>query len=696
MPGRRLMFAALSLVLALAGVSGMKGEEPEAASVGMPEVSPKFVLLDDKKPTKVTVTVTARIGKPKDVIPGKVELQQVDSKGNFIKTLGPMNDDGAGGDLKKGDGVYTIVYDQLELTKTDNPVYLRVSATYNGMKPAECGIEPVTGVPKVLSRAPTPEEIKTLLQDKNINNASAFLQRLNPADKSLKHDWIMITSSLSAQRADGKHPRLLLQNSDATAVFGVQQVVDKEGKEDIIEYIQWDSAKNRFRFHEIDTKNGKITPDDASCYACHSGPKDPPPTLRPWPYPRPNWDAYDNWGGALPFNRDRVYIGSVEQKAMERLLKKPSTDPVMAQLDLPEGMTRQCDGSVVTTPDPVQDEDPKTEIGNDAGIGTGKIDVDYTSLDADNKECTDPPVSLEFPDKAACTEMGVQQGGKYLTMHSLAKGLTKDEGRGVALFDNLTALNAARIAEELKNKLAEEANVVDLRPVALAIAGGGTDAPCIDDTNLKDFAPDAAIKAFNAFLGVKDFNALTVETLGLRHQLPQIKADQEAETILTMIGDNGDGVTRRGIVEQVALRSAYGPPSQTKPFNLDVDHTKFMIDREIYNVNPDDPDKVDINLKISLFRYFLEPSREPVRKWSLSISSINSGVDRAAKYDFADVFPVYLNKIKEVLNAQEFGNSKGGNKGLGQNKSCADLKADSSDWFNTAITNNPDYFKQKK
>ena len=34
---------------------------------------------------------------------------------------------------------------------------------------------------------------------------------------------------------------------------------------------------------------------------------------------RPNWDAYDSWAGMLPFNRDRIYQGSVEAAAFRKI-----------------------------------------------------------------------------------------------------------------------------------------------------------------------------------------------------------------------------------------------------------------------------------------------------------------------------------------------------------------------------------------
>ena len=77
---------------------------------------------------------------------------------------------------------------------------------------------------------------------------------------------------------------------------------------EIIEYLHFDETLKKFRFHLINMEisEGAIRRTPAA-QACHFG--------------RPNWDSYDSWGGMLPFNRDRIYEGSEEAKAFERLLK---------------------------------------------------------------------------------------------------------------------------------------------------------------------------------------------------------------------------------------------------------------------------------------------------------------------------------------------------------------------------------------
>jgi hypothetical protein len=51
-------------------------------------------------------------------------------------------------------------------------------------------------------------------------------------------------------------------------------------------------------------------------------------------------------------------------------------------------------------------------------------------------------------------------------------------------------------------------------------------------------------------------------------------------------------------------------------------------------------------------------------------------------YTFADVFTRdYIPKMKEMLGAVELSNSSGTDPAKGKDKSCAELAADSKDWF---------------
>lgn len=610
--------------------------------VGLPAATPSFIQVN----TETTVTVTSRIDDA-SLIRDSVLLQQVDATGRVLKILGTMNDDEKGGDLKANDKVFTI---QVPLNIA-NPVLLRVSAGFRGLlKRVTCGNVPVSPVEEFVSDF-TPEGIRDFLTRHReafgaaASPAAELLKRLRAED--FKRDWIMMTDSDSSQTGTAQMPRILVPHRDSSKIFGFALDSDK------VEYIQFDGK--RFRFHAIDAKNLAVTIDDTGCSSCHSGPR----PGKMWPYPRPNWDAYDSWAGALPFNRDRIYEGSVEEKSVKRLLKDLRNDPIVGQLDLPQGITRDCNGDVTIAFD-----------RDDAG--TGKVDVPYKE-DADG--------TVTFPGDTAKIE--VTQGGRYLRMSTTAPRTDPDEGRAVALFDQLTPLNATRVAQELLDK---PTDVVDIRPVALAIAR----ADCaVDETKLGDYAPDAALKAFMAFHGM-GFGGLLKDTQARQESLPKKKADYESRNLggkLGLIAAAGGTPDAASITKQVFRRSlqAFNPDKLT---GLPDKPTGFMVDREVYGDN---------TLKIALFRFFLEPSKEPVDKWSMSING--ASLDHSITYTFGDLFsaianPHYIKAIVETLGEAELAKPDGTDKAKGKDKTCAQLAAASKAWFDKAVTDNPDFFKK--
>ena len=690
---RRVFISRRWLLPAAASVALLLATAVSAQTVGMPEVTPKYL----KENEAADVTVTARITGP--VIPTTVLLQQVDAAGKVLNPLlSSMRDDGVAPDLKKNDGIFTA---KVKLTvKSSTPMLLQVSAGFTGkLQRTTCGPAPVSPVKSYLSDF-TLNDIQTFLTDNNatVNSAATLLQTFDPKE-SFKQDWIMMTDTLSSQNADAARPRLILQNRDSTVMFGV--ATGGNDKDLIVEYVEWVAAEKRSRFHSINTKTGVVTANKTVCTKCHSGP-DRNNANATWPYPRPNWDAYDSWGGALPYNRDRIYIGdptpTAEQKAVQRLLKSLASDDIVKQLDLPPGITRECNGDVTIVPDPIVDGAPAA-IGNDdatANTNKGTAQVTY-GKDALN--------NITYPGGSG--PLDVKQGGKYLTMHATSKGLTSDEGRGVALFDNLSKLNALRVAKEIVDKFDREVDtagkpvkVVDIRPVALAIAKGCN----LDSSNLTDYAPQAALDAFFAYhaaktkANIKTLKDLYNDTLKKQQSLPQMKANLEAGNLKPLIIENKDPATETTITNQVAQRSVYGPPSfpLASPFSLDRLGTKFMVDREIYGQADPQP-MTDPTLKIALFRLFLEPSKEPVDKWTMSINSTDSIVDHSATYTFGDVFTVepvnYPKRIVDALADVTLADSKNSDPAKGSTKTCDQLKADSKDWFTTAFKNNPAYFK---
>src|SRR5215471_17946700 len=189
--------------------------------------------------------------------------------------------------------------------------------------------------------------IETALKDpvNCITSAASFVKCLPP---EFKENWIMMTYSQSAQSGTAKYPRFILSSKDSTKVFGFELPTNPIAKArnsfNTVEYMEF--VGNIFRFHSIRTASQSVNPNDPECKNCHSAQT---ATQGPFRSPRPNWDAYDSWGGMLPFNRDRVYEKAtvnrvddeqpLESKAIKRIFRdlKKEGDALFAQLSLPKG-----------------------------------------------------------------------------------------------------------------------------------------------------------------------------------------------------------------------------------------------------------------------------------------------------------------------------------------------------------------------
>ena len=345
---------------------------------------------------------------------------------------------------------------------------------------------------------------------------------------------------------------------------------------------------------------------------------------------------------------------SAEAKSIKRIFKALKDDALYKQLTLPKGITQDartgnvmiafapCDPGIGTTTDPC-----KTDTG------TGPVDVKYTK-DADgNIESYPGP---EGP-------LSVTQGGKYLRLHHSGKGDMTDEGRGVALFDNFTANNAKRVAQELVDFPQDP---VDIRFVALAIAKN-----CVTANTLGKYAPKEALIKLFAFHGIdmtdpndKPFDKLLADTRTRMESLPKKKADLEIQNLKGLIEANGDGFTPERVTANIARRSKV---NSDETFNPDK-NTLFMIDREYYDVNthPDPPKSDNETMNIALFRLYLEPLDVAVDTWSMGAQSDLVNADRNTTYTFGDLFRLYVPEMKSQLQTAL---------GLPATVTCSDLAA---------------------
>jgi hypothetical protein len=469
----------------------------------------------------------------------------------------------------------------------------------------------------------SPEGIQTYLNENpQVASAEDFLLNL---PYEFAYHWIMMTHSESSQTGDATSPRFILPDAKATVVFGFQ--LDSQ----TIEYLHFETATNRFRFHEIDMNRRQVSADDARCLDCHASTREGVRGSRP----RPNWDAYDSWAGALPFNRDRIYENSEEEEAIERILTNLTDHPIVRHLGYPPGLVEDPPGTgswIVQWDDCNQLPAPqwcKTDTG------TGTVDVAYGS---------DPNGDLIYPGPQA---VSVKQGGRYLRVtHSgkFGQDPSTDEGPAVALFDSFTDYNALRVAQELVDFPTAP---VDIRPVALAILSrdAATGDACLPDGNrdtLRKFASKKALRKLRAYQrrrdpGIRSFADLLADTRARMERLPKLKADQQAKNMAGLIEANGGAATPEEITGDIARRSR-------QMFKLDA-LTGFMVDRELYEDNAE-------TLRIALLRYFLEPVGVAVETWSMSVQSDLEPAGRNATYTFGDLFTSkYVPPLQDKLKA---------------------------------------------
>jgi len=545
----------------------------------------------------------------------------------------------------------------------------------------------------------SPEQLATYLAaNTQVNTPARFIAAL-PDD--FRQNWILMTRSESLQTGTARYPRILLQSEDAKSVFtlGMSQHSSYPGAHpNAIEYMQWDAADKNFRFHEIvldaipamdadgdgvgviDARSRGVSIDDDKCHKCHSTrnvlnvdrtvtPAVPGTTAGTTGTAdavgivkaknKPNWDTYDSWAGLSPFNRDRIYQGSVEAAAFRNLMNPWSwrTDPgmraVIEQLalqppDVPAGhadyITRleggADDGHVVFAFDPP----------TPAPSGTPTINTAYS-----------------FDGVAGSgTGTTVPRGGPYVMLRHTKDGVpggpqsVGDEGRGVQLFDTLGGLdgnlNPQRIADELiDHRFATGSIDIDVRPFVLAISKVPACIRRNETMNTVERTPGlgttgtpalAALDFFERRNGMR-INNLYADSRARSFSLPLRKVDLQkfnfdrtGDFYLDDTPAPGDNLN--GLIQEYGGATSQGVDTGLprlrqevfrRPRDLGVSDRTVMdgiyVDREIEG-----------NLeKVTLFRYLLEPLGVSVDKWSMSVRG------RSRTYTFADVFGTYTSTL---------------------------------------------------
>jgi hypothetical protein len=527
-----------------------------------------------------------------------------------------------------------------------------------------------------------------LTNNPEVNTPARFLKAL---PDEFRRGWILMSRSESLQTGTAATPRILLPGGDGQFVFTVgptEHASYPAAHPSAIEFMQWDAAKKNFRFHEIvlrDITTGiprsrGVSVDDKKCFACHStrnvlnrGTTPGTDGILPRSLPvkgKPNWDAYDSWGGMLPFNRDRIYQGTLEAVAFRKIfnlwtwraddgvrqiieqltLQPPHVDPAGPHGIRRDTLQRADTSHIVFGFDalvPVATANRGVNYSFNRRPGTGPDDMipqggRYVTLRGPRPRtfpCADPLAGCSYNDDYG------NPGG--------------DEGRGVQLFDQLggflSNFNAQRIADELlTHRYATGSVRTDLAaPIALAIAKNCLRIDAGTNRVVKGGSSSAAAP-FNlgpAFFDSRNgltINQLVADTRARSQSLPRRKADIQ-KINLDRTGDVYLVAPENGLIQQHGAATPSGTSTSLtrlrqevfrRPLNEGLGNpdavTGDYVDREDYGLNVD---------KVAMFRHFLEPLGVSVDKWSMGVRG------RSRTYTFADVFDNYLNILVRDIEA---------------------------------------------
>lgn len=146
-------------------------------------------------------------------------------------------------------------------------------------------------------------EVREILAQPNPpKSIEDFLAQVRAKSPGLFENVILMYRSKSFQASSEEHPRAILYNQDATFVLSFNGLPSHRGF-DRVEMMQFDPVGRRFEFRELASAGGKLrlsAANPALCMACHQSP------LRQSPDPRPNWEPYSRWPGAIGSEEGRL------------------------------------------------------------------------------------------------------------------------------------------------------------------------------------------------------------------------------------------------------------------------------------------------------------------------------------------------------------------------------------------------------
>ena len=155
--------------------------------------------------------------------------------------------------------------------------------------------------PVPLDQEMTFEKLVTTIKEKKITSIEGLLPQL--PSNMLNHNYIVMYRSRSLQYADPESPRIISYTPTASFILTFNSGNPKHAGSNSLELIQFRHDQKRFEFREITFQDTNVNISEANpqkCLTCHQA-KD-----RKDVDPRPNWEPYNIWPGAIGSNGSDV------------------------------------------------------------------------------------------------------------------------------------------------------------------------------------------------------------------------------------------------------------------------------------------------------------------------------------------------------------------------------------------------------
>jgi hypothetical protein len=352
----------------------------------------------------------------------------------------------------------------------------------------------------------------------------------------------------------------------------------------------------------------------------------------------------------MPFNRDRIYQGSVEAAAFRSLLNPwtwrndPPSRSIMEQLELqPPGV-------------PADDVITRTNGGTNDGHVNFSFDAGFVSTEPAPVGAATASIGYQFDGTVGATTT-VQRSGDRVTLHAVDTPLS-GEGRAVQFFDLLGGADGNFNQTRIGNELANHRFATGFRTARCASrrAGDQQGLPRGErGDQLRRFEHGHRAHVRPGLLHIAPRQPVAEpDRLGHADPPPEHAASQgrhrEAQSrpgwrcvsdVAIDAGDRPDPAIRR---VDIAGHQHVARRLRQEVFRRSIDAGAadstvmggFYVDREIYS---------STNTKIALYRYLLEPLGVSVDKWSMGVRG------RSRTYTFADVFGTYTTPITSEIEA---------------------------------------------